>query len=623
MDGRLKSLIERLIRAILREKSLQTPKAIENLKKLKVWVRGRDHLVEHAFFVLHNAYATIGNPRPHVELTEYFVLRSVMFRRLWLPRLGWFVDHFILPIALSMDIRVSAFHLLQKLNSKHPTSKVENMIRHLKTVKKIGIEDVDVMMARQQEERSAHYRRIGKKVGKLSGRMENIFKTMQECFDIVVPKVGINSDSSPSPSPSPPLLDADTMELGSSSVVKKRDRKDGGGMEECRDDDQCNQCNQLEWDDAGFEDGDADGEHVEESRKTGNGKEEDDGGDVEVEWKGYVPNEEDIFGGFGSEGGEQLWTEDGMWMDTQAQQLLWAVGEDMEISLGNPLLGENVSRSYSVSSSRKSSGEADSRAKEVEVIIRRNLVQAFRKMHQLKQKLQELLNQLRSLLEQGITDDNDLDHRIAAVMKESEEFSSKCEHFGVDVFDLEDAEDGDNAFGSKEEGSMTWEDTHLAGEGVELKYVINGEKKSRFVPKQRLLHIFPQHKHAQSIARNKETVERNRKILEDKERVLKEESHESDGFISVANITGMEVSHRFLGSGRDLDEKEIAAPKHRPFVMDEHTMPVLHKKIYLCRYPIMKGVLCTLSSRGRCVLHGKIVPRDLEGNIQPGELQWE
>jgi hypothetical protein len=579
------------------------------LQKLKSWVRGRDHFVEHAFFVIHTAYSTIGKPRTHVELTEYFVLRSVMFRRLWLPRLGWFVDHFILSISIPMGVRVSAFHLLQKLNAKHPNTKVENMIRHLKTVKKIEIEDYDVTMARKQKERISQYRRIGRKVGKMSGRIESVFKTMQECFDIVVPKLCVDCDSPapPAPPPSPSL-----------SIIKEREGtrlmmegSEEGGKE----------TGLLELDDDMYEDANGKREEEEEEEKRMDGKEGEEG---------RMQQFDDIFQEIGDGDGQQLRTDDGMWMDTQTQRLLWAVGEDMEISIGNPLLGENVSRSYSMCSSGKGSGEGDSRAHEVEVIVRKNLVNEFRKMHRLKQRLQFFWNELRILLQEGVSDAENLVGRIDSLMKETDEFNSKCEHFGVDVFDLEDGEDGDAAFDAEGESGMMWEETHLAGEGVELKFVTNGEVKCRFVPKERLLRMFPQHKHAQSIARNKAAVERNRKLKEEKEKekALQEELNRNDGseeesYISVANITGMEVSHRFLGSGKDLDEKEICAPKHQPFVMNEHTMPVQEKKIFLCRYPIMKDVLCTLSSRGRCILHGKIVPRDLHGDIQPGELQYE
>ncbi|KAI8335183.1 hypothetical protein BC941DRAFT_431491 [Chlamydoabsidia padenii] len=86
------------------------------------------------------------------------------------------------------------------------------------------------------------------------------------------------------------------------------------------------------------------------------------------------------------------------------------------------------------------------------------------------------------------------------------------------------------------------------------------------------------------------------------------------------NTSGIEFSHRFMGTGEGIKEM----PDH---LLDDlrkrsiYYKPTLPEKIKACRYPLHNGGLCPRRDLVTCPFHGKIIPRDELGrpssNHQP------
>ncbi|KAJ1729181.1 hypothetical protein LPJ61_003650 [Coemansia biformis] len=84
-----------------------------------------------------------------------------------------------------------------------------------------------------------------------------------------------------------------------------------------------------------------------------------------------------------------------------------------------------------------------------------------------------------------------------------------------------------------------------------------------------------------------------------------------------ANTSGLEIRHRFLGSARDepiLSETARRNLQMRTVYYQEPERPVIRA----CRAPLRDGRLCPRRDLVRCPLHGAVVPRDEQGNPQPG-----
>eukprot|EP00158_Paraphelidium_tribonemae_P009355 Partr_v1_DN28842_c4_g1_i1_m33959 putative UV-stimulated scaffold protein A len=90
------------------------------------------------------------------------------------------------------------------------------------------------------------------------------------------------------------------------------------------------------------------------------------------------------------------------------------------------------------------------------------------------------------------------------------------------------------------------------------------------------------------------------------------------------NTSGIEFHHRFLGDGKGenfLSAETMSSLKTRTVTYEAPPKPLVELK--KCRYPMKNRALCPRMHSEICTYHGKIVPRDDEGNALDMALRQE